>query len=156
MKPIKSKLIENFVLLICLSILISLSFSANSFAQVEHEAGTLTSWGSIKIISAKNENIQKVETGRFHNLALRNDGSLLAWGGSSRGQSEVPRDIGTVTEIAVGDLHNLALLEDGTVVAWGDNSSGQTDIPEGLSNVISIYAGGNYSLALKSDGTLVD
>ena len=79
MKSLKSKLIENYVLLICLSILFSLSFSANSFAQVVQEAGTLTSWGSIKIISAKNENIQK-ET--MNLMTTLSDAKLLQLSGT--------------------------------------------------------------------------
>jgi alpha-tubulin suppressor-like RCC1 family protein len=80
------------------------------------------------------------------NLALRPDGSVLAWGHNGYGQlgdnSTVNRTtpvqvcaVGAtdcaanpltgVTAVAVGGSHSQALLPGGRVLSWGDNSDGQ-------------------------------
>lgn len=96
-----------------------------------------------------------------HSLALKADGTVVAWGGSMDGPSVVPAGLSNVTAIAAGATHSLALRSDGTVVAWDEPRSGppilsaQSQVPSGLTGVVAIAAGGNASLALKSDGTVV-
>src|SRR5882724_10935602 len=84
-----------------------------------------------------------------HDLALRCDGTVFAWG--SRGplqQTEMPEHLTNVIAIAAGPAHSLALRRDGTIAAWGANISGQITLPEGLSNVIAIAAAGGSSAAI--------
>ena len=90
-----------------------------------------------------------------HNLALKSDGTVVAWGDNSSGQATVPSGLSGVVAIAAGDDQSLALKSDGTVVAWGNNDYGQATVPSGLSGVVAIAAGYYHSLALKSDGTVV-
>ncbi len=86
--------------------------------------------------------VRAISAAGRHELALRADGTVLAWGDdtfgqlgngivSSNGDSEVPAavpGIGTATAVAAGEEHSLALLANGTVMAWGDNESGQLGI----------------------------
>ena len=88
-------------------------------------------------------------------MALKQDGTVVAWGDSDDGQTDVPAGLSGVVAIAGGGEHTVVLKSDGTVVAWGDSSSGQTTIPAGLSGVTAIAAGYFYTVALKSDGTVV-
>ncbi len=88
-------------------------------------------------------------------MALKSDGTVVAWGGNDNGQTAVPADLIGVTAIAAGDQHTVALKSNGTVVAWGGNGNGQTVVPGGLSGVTAIAAGGYHTVALKSDGTVV-
>jgi len=103
-----------------------------------------------------------------HSVALKNDGTVVAWGQNASGQAAVPGGLTGVTAIAAGPYHTVALKSDGTVVAWGDNSSGETTVPGGLTGATAIAAGGYYyeddsgnqiiaghTVALKSDGTVV-
>jgi alpha-tubulin suppressor-like RCC1 family protein len=83
-----------------------------------------------------------------HDLALKRDGTVVAWGNNSSGQTNVPPDLTNVIAIAAGANHSLALRKDGTVVAWGANNAGQTNVPPGLSNVIAISGGGLSSVAI--------
>jgi hypothetical protein len=95
-----------------------------------------------------------IAAGDYHNLALKRDGTVVAWGGNY-GQASVLAGLSDVTAIAAGTYHNLALKRDGTVVAWGGNGFGQASVPAGLSDVVAIAAGAFHNLALKRDGTVV-
>ena len=97
-------------------------------------------------------NVVAISAGANHNLALRRDGLVLAWGSSAL--TNVPPRLTNAIAIAGGGGHSLALTTEGTVVAWGDNSAGQTNVPADLSNVVAIAAGGRHSLALGSDGLI--
>jgi len=78
-----------------------------------------------------------VSGGALHNLALKSDGTVWAWGFGGEGQlgnganasSNVPVQVGAsvagfneqVVAIDAGLHYNLALTADGKVWAWGDN-----------------------------------
>lgn len=79
---------------------------------------------------------------------------VVAWGGNSEGQCDVPVGLTGADRTAGGFAHSLALLLDGTVAAWGDNSAGQCSVPAGLSGALQVEAGSYHSLALRSDGTV--
>ncbi|MCR4347292.1 MAG: S8 family serine peptidase [Sulfuricaulis sp.] len=114
--------------------------------------------------------------GGFHNVALKSDGTLWAWGQNNYGQlgdgtnvdKNAPVQIGTGNtwvSIGVGTLHTMALKSDGTLWAWGNNAEGQlgdgtktdknTPVQIGTGNTwVSIAVGYYYTVALKSDGTI--
>ncbi len=119
--------------------------------------GTLLAWGKnwagqvgngsktdqhtpVTVMNA-GSNIVAIAAGDAHSLALKSDGTLLAWGNNDSGQlgngttrnSTSPvtvvdatgAAIQNVTAIAAGGSHNLALLADGSVLSWGYNGLGQ-------------------------------
>jgi hypothetical protein len=101
-----------------------------------------------------------VAAGQWHSLALKSDGTAVAWGcgnGTDFGQCSVPTGLTGLSAIAAGEADSLALKSDGTVVAWGcgNGSYGACTVPTGLTGVSAIAAGAFHSLALKSDGTVV-
>jgi hypothetical protein len=118
----------------------------------------------------------RIASGPDHNVLVREDGSVWAWGRNSHGQlgdgSNQNRSIGVrvegldhVVAVASGVDYTLALKDDGSVWAWGSNTDGQlgtdstdsSNVPvrvRGLADVMSIAADGWHSLAVKSDGTL--
>jgi len=123
--------------------------------------------------------IVQVAAGDTHSLALRNDGTVWAWGENSAGQlgdgtttdRYLPVRVAGltgVTRIAGGDRHSLAIIALGEVAAWGSNGSGQlgigsftvgsqSPVPVTVTNlwqVVDISGGGGHSMAVKSDGTV--
>ena len=107
-------------------------------------AGPATTAGQRKFALASQSTFitnPAVASGAFHTLALKNDGTVWAWGFSTDGQlgtntpsSEVPAQVlglggsGVSTDvraIAAGGFHSLALKRDGTVWAWGFGGEGR-------------------------------
>jgi alpha-tubulin suppressor-like RCC1 family protein len=118
-------------------------------------AGHIISWGS-QVVSPFEPQMRfrAIASGEFFTLAVKIDGTVLAWGWNEGGGANVPADLCDVIAVAAS-YHSLALRSDGTVAAWGNNSDGQCTVPSGLANVIAVATGNSHSLALKSDGTVV-
>ena len=117
-----------------------------------------------------------IAAGYNHNLAIKTDGTLYAWGNNEYGQLAIdpadanphptPVQVGTDTDwdaIAGGGYYNLALKADGTLWAWGDNSDGQLGLGDTTDRTSPVQVDGSWttiatgyehSLALKTDGTL--
>lgn len=110
-----------------------------------------------------------------HNLGLRSDGTVWAWGVNRWGQLGLghltgaiePQPVTGVSQVialAAGGGHSLALTAAGSVYAWGLNDAGQVGsgtsevrvlAPERVALpgiVVGIAAGQAHSLALLSDG----
>ncbi|MFD0277000.1 hypothetical protein ACFVHB_24265 [Kitasatospora sp. NPDC127111] len=92
------------------------------------------------------QDVVSISSGGFHTLALRSDGTVLAWGENGVGQlgdgttstrtTPVPvcapgatapcsSFLTDVVAVSAGAAHSLALRADGTVLSWGYNSYGQ-------------------------------
>jgi len=118
-----------------------------------------------------------ISAGESHNLALRADGTVWAWGWNAFGQlgdgttndAHTPVQVSGLTNVVAISgraYHCLALRSDGTVWAWGWNHYGQLgngtttnfiSLPIqviGLTNPASISAGYTISLARMSNGTV--
>ena len=88
------------------------------------------------------------------NLALRDDGTVVAWGNYFASQTNVPDGLCDVIGIAAGSDNFLALKNNGTVVSW----EGATifPVPASATNVTAIAVGVNgYNLALTKDGGVI-
>ncbi|SFS67423.1 RCC1 domain-containing protein [Paenibacillus sp. BC26] len=116
-----------------------------------------------------------IAAGGEHNLALKKDGTVWAWGSNGTGQigtgplyemtnlTQVP-NLKSVIAVAAGIDQSLALQNDGTVWEWGgfqtetDGSQGyRADPPfqvQGLHSAVAIAAAVDHNLALKDDGTV--
>lgn len=125
--------------------------------------------------------VTRLAAGYEHVLALRNDGTILAFGFNSSGQLGDGTDeartapapvigLANATAIAAGQHHSLALRADGTVWAWGNNGAGQLGdrstterrLPvqvarldgTALDGVLAIASGYSHAMALRVDGSV--
>jgi alpha-tubulin suppressor-like RCC1 family protein len=125
--------------------------------------------------------VTAIAAGGADDVALLNNGTLMAWGENKNGQLgdgttvEKPtptpvKGLAGVKAVAIGGVanqggHMLALLNSGTVMAIGDGRHGQlgdgvaADSPvpvqvKGLGNVTSVAASPSHSLAVLADGTV--
>lgn len=116
----------------------------------------LVLWGTNDLVRAIPPDLTNAVSvsGSEHVLALRDDGTVTAWGLDDRGQADVPPGLSNVVAVAAGGRHSLALRNDGRLVAWGQDTYGETDLPANLTNVVAIAAGTSHSVALRADGTL--
>jgi alpha-tubulin suppressor-like RCC1 family protein len=99
--------------------------------------------------------VKAIAAGDGHTVALKQDGTVVAWGNNTNDATMVPAGLSGITAISAGMQHTVALKQNGTVVAWGGNWVGQATVPIGLKGVVAIAAGGQHSLALKLDGTVI-
>ncbi|MHC4532744.1 MAG: GLUG motif-containing protein [Planctomycetota bacterium] len=147
------------------------------FAQTAF-AGSIVSWGSGRndedlSLPPEGNDFVAIAAGERHNLALRVDGSIVAWGFGTEnlgrwpfyGQAIAP-DGNNFVSIDAGAYHSLALRSNGSIAAWGHSSATAPD----ANDFVAIAAGGMFigflspthepllsfeSLALKSDGSIV-
>lgn len=120
---------------------------------------------------------QKISAGQYQMIAIKNNGTLWAWGDNSAGSIgignttpvSVPIQVGIANnwkQISAGNLTSYAIKTDGTLWAWGYNSNGQLGdgtttqktIPTqiGLETNWQLVAGAMsyyYAVALKNDGS---
>jgi hypothetical protein len=121
-----------------------------------------------------------ISAGTVHNLAIKADGTLWAWGENIHGQFgvgtvgrqnayakvPVPAAPGHDWKQAVaGGIHSVAVKRDGTLWAWGNNwagslgtgSTSDSAVPlqvGSATNWIKVWAGTVETVAMQSDGSL--
>ena len=112
------------------------------------------------LIGAIAQAAPQVAAGSAHALALRSDGTVVAWGSNADpqwnfgGQSTVPWGLTTAADIAAGDFHSVTVRKDGSVLGWGYDVIGETSSPTNT-NVIAVAAGNEFSVALLADRTVI-
>jgi hypothetical protein len=96
--------------------------------------------------------VSDVAAGENHFLLAKTDGTLVAFGNNTYGQSPPAAGLTGVTKVAAGRNFSLALTSDGNVFSWGQINQPP---PAAQVDVIAIAAGQTHALALKLDGTVV-
>jgi hypothetical protein len=102
--------------------------------------------------------VTNVAGGRDFSLALKEDGTVWAWGSNDSGQlgggtsparaepAPVP-GLANVVALAAGGEWSLVLKAEGTVWAWGDQQTGPHQVA-GLAGAIAVASGGGHALAV--------
>lgn len=137
--------------------------TSNTFILSPIQIGVATDW-------------VKIMAGHTHTLALKNNGTLWAWGSNNNSQlgdgtnvnRTTPIPIGTATDwlsISPGYTHSLAIKTDGTLWGWGSNANGELgdgtntgkSVPVQIgtdNNWVAVSTGQYHSKGIKADGTL--
>ena len=79
--------------------------------------------------------------GYSHSVALRADGTLVAWGDNTLDQLNVPAAATNIVAIAAGLDYTLALKADSSLVGWGYLTSADILVPASATNVVALAAG---------------
>ncbi|ACL02952.1 regulator of chromosome condensation RCC1 [Desulfatibacillum aliphaticivorans] len=115
--------------------------------------------------------------GLEHSLALKQDGTVWAWGANGAGQlglgdnldrsgPEQVMVVSNIVSLAAGKYFSLALASDGAVWAWGGNNFGQLGLGDNkdcltpsktlvLSNVAALAGGDYHALAATQTGEVL-
>ncbi len=129
-------------------------------APVGQAATQLIKWGFFTALPGDLTNVVAVAGGDLHYLALRADGTVVAWGANEYGQATVPSDVTNVFAIAAGSTHSVALRSDGTVRFWG-KVYGQSFTPAPTNTIanmvdVALGCGAQHVLQLRAGGVPVD
>src|SRR2546422_376015 len=81
-----------------------IAFAGSLRAAPVPQPGAVVSWGepSIPLAFYDGQKILQVAAGLGHNLALKSDGTVVAWGSKFSGEGTVPAGLNTVVQIAAG------------------------------------------------------
>ncbi|MED0671836.1 Ig-like domain-containing protein [Aneurinibacillus aneurinilyticus] len=127
------------------------------------------------------ENVKTIVKGKAHYLALKEDGTVWAWGDNKSGElgdgtkesKNTPVQVKELTDVmtiiasndAAGNGYSIALKKDGTIWAWGSNQYGQLGVGDwngvtitkpmrvqDLNNIVSVASGTGNVFAIEGDG----
>ena len=93
-----------------------------------------------------------IACGGNHSLALKTDGTVVAWGKNDRGQCNVPIGLYNVIAIAGGNSFSAAVKSNGTVIIWGANDN---PVQTQITDAIGIACGWRHVVILKRNQTVV-
>ena len=141
-----------------------LGLGDNVDRNVPVQIGTDTDWKSVPSV------------GLFHTVAIKNDGSMWAWGENNDGElglgdnrnRSTPTRIGTDTDwksVSTGSAHTVAIKDDGSMWAWGWNYYGSLGLGDNRDRNAptrigtdtdwkSVSAGVVHTVAIKNNGSM--
>lgn len=154
----------------------------NRYLQLGDVESNGYSYRASPTISRSFTGIKQIAAGATHGLALKNDGTVIAWGNNSDGQLGLGNtnyitypiaipNLSGVVQIIASYHSSFALMNDGTVKAWGNNTHGELGLGDtisrntpstigNLSNVKQLVANADeyfyqsHTLALLNNGTV--
>ena len=117
----------------------------------------LRAWGSdndrqVNSLPAGTDYIA-IAAGDGYALALKRDGTVVAWGQNGHGQCNVP--LGAYSAIGAGADFSLALRIDGSIAVWGADAHKQVSNAPSGSDFASVDGGKSFAVALRRDGSIV-
>ncbi|MFH1232026.1 MAG: hypothetical protein V1709_11095, partial [Planctomycetota bacterium] len=164
---------------------LTLTYNTTYYWRIDSKNSTLTTTGVVwSFTTGAQGGWTQVSCGLAHTVAIRNDGTLWAWGDNRYGQLGLgdyisrtsPTQVLTDTNwssVSCGGVnysgggapaHTLALKNDGTLWAWGLNNNGQLGLGDYVTRTTptlvnssswrAIAAGGWHSLAILWDNSL--
>ncbi|MEY5013718.1 MAG: hypothetical protein RIS92_76, partial [Verrucomicrobiota bacterium] len=172
-----NRIVKSFTLLAACVLAALSPAAAADFDMLQH-GGT---FGDSKSLSSVNDSISgprkaMIASGGGHTLAIKDDGTLWAWGRNDKGQlgdgttenRNAPIQIGEDSDwvaVAAGFNFSVAVKANGTLWSWGTNENGvlgngsysDSTIPTRVGTGATwraVAAGRMHTLALRTDGSL--
>lgn len=95
-----------------------------------------------------------IAAGAEHGVALKSDGTVVAWGNDFYGQNTPPASLGTCIAVGAGGDTAYAIETAGTIVAWGSDYLGTvSSVPAGTYTAVD--GGEFFAVALATNGSIV-
>lgn len=98
--------------------------------------------------------VADIAGGWYHNLALKSDGTVIAWGRNNQGQLSIPAAATNTVAVAGGGPYSASLQAAGHVLVngfagpmWGDPTP-----PADATNLVAVSVGGAHFLGLTATG----
>jgi hypothetical protein len=92
-----------------------------------------------------------------HGLGITRSGSVVGWGSSDFGQTNIP-DITNAVQVVAGNSYSAALRNDGRVFEWGSHTAAVGKLiekPADLERIVSLAGGLTHILGITSKGSVV-
>lgn len=136
--------------------------SGDSLVNVLQQNNVISSYNTYDYKLEKLQDVQDVAVMINCNLALKNDGTIIAFDDYiSESSIRDCLEWKDLVAISASEDHIVGLKSDGTVVATGSNYDGQCDV-ENWTDIVAIYAiqqrghlTSSLTFGIKSDGTVV-
>ncbi|MGO9202898.1 MAG: hypothetical protein ACLQM8_20445 [Limisphaerales bacterium] len=122
-----------------------LTAGTNGLSQTRNQTpGVVVAWGDqVMPYVAPGTRFTAIAAGGYHDLALKSDGTVVAWGGNDYGQLDVPAGLSAVVAVAAGGGFSLALESAGTLSAMEPGQSTEVTFVwnvAGLPDNLKVYA----------------
>jgi len=151
------------------------AWGLNTYGQLGNNS-TISRSSPVSVVGGFTDWCQ-VSVGRLHNLGVRSNGTVWAWGFNAQGhlgdnctfsRSSPVSVVGGFTDwcqVSAGRIHNLGVRSNGTVWAWGSNNYGQlgdnsainrsspVSVAGGFTDWCQVATYGSHSLGVRSNGT---
>jgi alpha-tubulin suppressor-like RCC1 family protein len=134
----------------------------STIAEVSVASGTVVAWGNSDYGSYTTGetnvppglmNVVAVAAGRSHSVALKDDGTVVAWG--TKNYIRIPTETVDCIAVAAGFRHTVALGSDGTLLGWGEQYQNELTFGASATNLIAVAAGNYLTLALTMEGNVL-
>lgn len=107
-------------------------------------AGGNNAYGQLTIPAGAQSGVIALAAGDGHVLALKENGSVIAWGRNDFGQATVPAAAQNIFAIAAGRDFSVALRMDGMVVVWGRGATTVLKAPASANGASKVAAGADF------------
>ena len=136
------------------TLVLGVLFIAHPVGQFTIHAGNLFPiWVPSGVVPADLDQVKAVVVFGVQSIALRQDGTLVAWGDGPK----IPEAARTgISAIASGDGFVLALKNGGQVIEWNLSGTLMSTTPiEAQENGVQVAASGEARVVLKTDGSVI-